>query len=318
MLSNDFDDRQGDKYAIYKAVIFNPVPGPPVGKATRLSFRYHLTGANWLRLQIYSLSKGYHRNLTVVFLEQGRWAEATVDMTQARRPDGSGGPLSEDERIDDIQFYADPTAELLIDDIVLYDAAPSDAAPNDAAPNDAAEGAGIKGARTEEKPFPKQILFTGWFDTGKQGVEWPGDFEIVPHEKPRTWKAARAVALPDSKSRWIRVDLRGPRPLAAQTRLHFHYLVRGTKEIGIELGLGGVDRRAITKLANAKDGAWAEADLSLTKAAGQLQATAKAAKGGPAATEIIFRVPADAGLLVDDVLLYEPRDKKKNSKPPKE
>ena len=94
-------------------------------------------------------------------------------MTQMRRPDGTGGPLAEDERIDDIQFYVDPRAELLIDDIVLYDAA--------------ADG--------EKRPFPKRILFTGWFDTGKQGKEWPGDFEIVNHEKPRTWKCARAVGL---------------------------------------------------------------------------------------------------------------------------
>jgi len=29
----------GDPDAMYKAVIFNPVPGPPMGKNTRLTFR---------------------------------------------------------------------------------------------------------------------------------------------------------------------------------------------------------------------------------------------------------------------------------------
>ena len=53
-----------------------------------------------------------------------------------RRPDGSGGPLAEDERIDDIQFYIDPRAELLIDDIVLYEAAPDG----------------------EKRPFPARVL----------------------------------------------------------------------------------------------------------------------------------------------------------------
>src|SRR5205809_7689870 len=33
--SKDFDDKQGDASAKYSAVIFNPVPGPPMGKNTR-------------------------------------------------------------------------------------------------------------------------------------------------------------------------------------------------------------------------------------------------------------------------------------------
>src|SRR5262249_33525563 len=187
--------------AMYTAVIFNPVPGPPMGKNTRLSFRYWLKGTSELRVQIYSLSNGYHRCLTLTRLPQGKWQSATVDMTRARRPDGSGGPLSENERIDDIQFYADPAAELIIDDIILYDAA----LPN------------------EKRPFPKRPIFTGWFDTGRQGKEWPGDFEIVAKEKPLTWKAAKSVLNPKTESPWIRVHLRGERPLGDATQLRFRY-----------------------------------------------------------------------------------------------
>ncbi|NIP92380.1 MAG: hypothetical protein GWO24_02435, partial [Akkermansiaceae bacterium] len=101
--------------------------------------------------------------------------QATVDLTEARRPDGSGGPLAADERIDDIQFYIEPSGDLLIDDIVLYEAADDD----------------------EPRPFPARSIFTGWFDTGVQGKEWPGEFEIVPHEKPRGWDAAKSVARDD-------------------------------------------------------------------------------------------------------------------------
>jgi hypothetical protein len=46
-----------------------------------------------------------HRQLTLTGLPQGQWQSATVDMIQARRPDGSGGALSEDERIDDVLLY---------------------------------------------------------------------------------------------------------------------------------------------------------------------------------------------------------------------
>ena len=68
-----------------------------MGKNTRLSFCYRLKRAGILRVQIYSLSKGYHRHLTLTSLPQGKWRQAAVDMTAARRPDGSGGPLSEGE-----------------------------------------------------------------------------------------------------------------------------------------------------------------------------------------------------------------------------
>ena len=133
--TKDFDRKQGDQSKQYKAVIFNPGPGPPMSANTRLTFRYWLKGTDTLRVQIYSLSKNYHRHLLLQNLPQGKWQTATVDMTKARRPDGSGGPLATDERIDDIQFYIDPEADLRIDDIILYDAA----------------------AKDEPRPFPRRI-----------------------------------------------------------------------------------------------------------------------------------------------------------------
>ena len=216
MLTHDFDDLQGNRRAMYRAVIFNPVPGPPMGPRTRLSFRYWLQGTDRLRVQLYSLSNGYHRNLTLTGLEQGKWQDGTVDMTQMRRPDGSGGPLAEDERIDDIQFYADPRAELLIDDIILYDAA--------------AEG--------EERPFPRRVLFTGWFDTGKQGGVWPGEFEIVLHAPPLKWKASRSVTDPAGGPPRLRVGLRGDRRLRlGPTRLTLRYRLTSADRFGVELAL---------------------------------------------------------------------------------
>ncbi|NIP92379.1 MAG: hypothetical protein GWO24_02430, partial [Akkermansiaceae bacterium] len=57
--------KMGDQSREWKAVIFNPVPGPPMGSRTRLSFRYRLQGTTTLRVQIYSLSNNYHRFLTL-------------------------------------------------------------------------------------------------------------------------------------------------------------------------------------------------------------------------------------------------------------
>src|ERR1700684_2619411 len=131
--------------------------------------------------------------------------EGNVNMQDARKPDGTGGPLSENERIDDIQFYADPRAEMLIDDIVLYDAA-------------------VEG---EKRPFPKRILFTAGFDSGKQGKEWPGSFEIA-QEEGYFKHAAKSVPQPeDKKSAWINVGLRGDRPIHDEAHLFFRYKLKG-------------------------------------------------------------------------------------------
>ncbi len=275
VLTQDFDNLQGDMRTMYTAVIFNPVPGPPMGKNPRVAFRYKLQGTDTLRVQIYSLTKGYHRYLSLTGLPQGKWQSATVDMTQARRPDGSGGPLSEDERIDDVQFYADPRAELLIDDLVLYDAAAPD----------------------EKRPLPKSIQYTGWFDTGKQGQEWPGNFEIV--DKPGTfWRAAKSVVNPDSGAPWIRLQFHGERPLGEATELFFRYRLTGADAIQVRLvnrTQKGVHTVEVKPL---KTGEWAGGIVIF-------KADPKPRKGDRV-DEIQFLLPKGAEMLVDDVLLYEP------------
>ncbi len=276
VITKDFDAKMGDLKTRYTAVVFNPVPGPPMGKNPRLAFRYKLKGTDTLRVQLFSLSRGYHRYLALRGLVQDRWAEATLDMTRMRRPDGSGGPLSEDERIDDIQFYADPRAELWIDRMILYDAAPAQ----------------------EKRAFPSRILFTGWFDTGKRGNEWPGEFEIVRHEPPRTWKAAKSV--PDEKTGrpWIRVGLRGDRRLAARTRLRFDYRLRGADAVTLELRHTRTDLRLSRELKDLETSRWAEASVDFV--------LETPASEDVFADEIRFLLPPGGELLIDNLLLYEP------------
>ena len=273
--TKDFDDKMGDPQQNFKAVIFNPVPGPPMGANTRLSFRYWLNGTDTLRVQIYSLSKGYHRFLTLTNLPQRSWQSSAVDMTQARRPDGSGGPLAEDERIDDIQFYIAPEAELVIDDIVLYEAA----------------------AAGETQPFPKRFLFTGWFDTGRQGSgnEWPGDFEIVKHDPPLAWKAAKSVVNSKTGQPWIRVHLRGARPLSKVNRLRFRYQMTGGNNLSAVLANGKTGQAWSASVKDLKSGAWAETTMEFM-----------VPSQGASADELLFLAPKSASLLVDDLLLFEP------------
>ncbi len=273
--SKDFDDKMGNATAQYRAVVFNPVPGPPMGPRTRLSFRYWLKGTSTLRVQIYSLTRNYHRRLTLENLPQLRWQEATVDMTQARRPDGSGGPLSEDERIDDIQFYISPEAELMIDDIVLYEAA----------------------AENETGPFPRHMGFTGWFDTGQQGAEWPGHFDIVLHEKPRTWDAAQSVAHPKDGLPWIRLNLRGERALAADNELFFRYHLAADARLTVHLVNSKTGREHGVRIANTAVGAWDDVTIPYPVPRGLLP---------DRVDEIHLRLDRKGKLLIDDLLLYEP------------
>jgi inosine-uridine nucleoside N-ribohydrolase len=273
VLTTDFDGYLGNKQTMYTAVIFNPVPGPPMGENTRLGFRYWLKGSDTLRVQLFSLTNGYHRSLALTGLPQGQWQSATVDLTRSRKADGGGGPLSADERIDDIQFYTDPAAEMLIDDILLYEAAPPG----------------------EKSPFPQRVLFTGWFDTGGR-AEWPGNFEIVKHEKPRKWKAAKSVYNAEQGTPWIRLYLRGERTLGERTELRFLYRLSGADSLRVALVNRKAKTRRTLELKGLAKEEWNEATLDFTKQT----------RVGERVDEIQFLLPRRAELLLDDLLLYEP------------
>ncbi len=275
VITQDFDDLMGQTKTVYTGVVFNPVPGPPMGPRTRLAFRYWVKGTDRLRVQLYSLSNGYHRYLSLKNVPQAEWQTATVDMTEMRRPDGSGGPLAENERIDDIQFYVDPRAELVIDDIVLYEAA--------------AEG--------ETRSFPRSILYTGVFDTGKQGQEWPGDFDIVPHALPARWKFAQSVKHPSEARPWLRLHLRGLRKVPASTSVAFRYRLTGAKSFDVALVNSQTKQRVAVSVATTNNGEWSTLSVDF---ADKLKSTPLST-----ADELQFLLPSGV-LQLDDVLLYEP------------
>jgi len=207
-----------------------------------------------------------------------------VDMTAARRPDGSGGPLSENERIDDIQFYADPAAELLIDDIVLYDAS-------------------VPG---EPRPFPRHAIFTGWFDTGRQGREWPGAFQIVDKATLSSAKAAESVPNPELGKPWIRLQLRGERPLGETTHLTFRYRLSGVDSLQVHLVNRTIKEPHFLDLKQLKKDEWAEATVDCTTAARRSDGGNARPRLGDRVDEIWFLLPEGGRLLLEDLLLYEP------------
>jgi len=163
----------------------------------------------------------------------------------------------------------------VIDDIVLYD----DSLPG------------------ETLPFPRRILFTGWFDTGRQGQghEWPGHFEIARHEPPLTWKAAKSVNDPRTGNPWLRIHLRGLRPIPDTTHLSFRYRYAGDKDIRATLADTKGDKRLDRDFSPPAEGMWSHTTLTFDP------------KGSPSqADEIRFHLAPGATLFVDDVLLFEP------------
>ena len=144
----------------------------------------------------------------------------------------------------------------------------------------------------ETRPFPKRVLFTGLFDSGKQGKEWPGTFEIAQKEG-YFWHAAKSVTDPDSK-KLARIDigLRGERPCDIATRLFFRYKLEGTGQLLV--GFSSKSKTTVLqKYVGLERGKWRELDTVVTVEGESL--------GG-----VHFVVPAEATLWIDDLLLYEP------------
>jgi len=102
-------------------------PPKPVGEMTKLSFRYHLTGTSAMTVQIFDVTDMDNRQIRLSDLPQGIWQTATLNFTRdARRNDGSDTPFAAGHVVDDIFFFVSPDGDqdvdLLIDEVVLYDA----------------------------------------------------------------------------------------------------------------------------------------------------------------------------------------------------
>lgn len=102
-------------------------PPRPVGERTKLRFRSHLSGARDMTVQIFDATDQDNRHLKMNGLPQGKWTTHYVDFTtDAKRNDGGATPFAAGHLMDDLFFFIEPEGtaepELLIDEVVLYDA----------------------------------------------------------------------------------------------------------------------------------------------------------------------------------------------------
>jgi hypothetical protein len=101
-------------------------PPKPVGERTKLRFRYHLTGTSSMTVQVFDCADQDNRHIRLTDLKQGEWTFIHLDFARdGRRNDGRQTPFAAGHKVDDLFFFIDPAADLLIDEVVLYDAARS-------------------------------------------------------------------------------------------------------------------------------------------------------------------------------------------------
>jgi hypothetical protein len=152
----------------------------------------------------------------------------------------------------------------------------------------------------EKRPFPKRVLFTAWFDSGRQGKEWPGDFDIVPN-KGYFWHAARSVLNRERGVPWVRLHLRGERVLGDVTHLSFRYHLTGPDGMRVQLVHREGNRKYAVDLEKLAQERWAQATVDFSA-----EGKGGRPKKGERIDEVHFVLPKGATLLLDDVLLYEP------------
>jgi hypothetical protein len=102
-------------------------PPRPVGDHTKLRLRYWQRGARGMTAQIFDATDQDNRHVNVKLLQES-WNFLYVDFTRnSQRNDGSDTFFAAGHLVDDLFFFVEPEGdeevELLIDEVVLYDAA---------------------------------------------------------------------------------------------------------------------------------------------------------------------------------------------------
>ena len=103
-------------------------PPRPVGSRTKLRFRYHISGATEMVVQIFDATVQDNRHVVLRDLPQEKWVTQYVDFTQdGKRNDGTANStFSPGNLVDDIFFFVsakgDKPITLYVDEVVLFDA----------------------------------------------------------------------------------------------------------------------------------------------------------------------------------------------------
>ena len=98
-----------------------------VGAHTKLRFRYFLTGASAMTVQIFDATDQDNRHIHLKNLKPDRWQWAILDFTKdAKRNDGNDTPFATGHKVDDLFFFVKPAGDkevnLFVDEVTIFDA----------------------------------------------------------------------------------------------------------------------------------------------------------------------------------------------------
>jgi hypothetical protein len=308
-------------YGTFSALMtgINPVPGPMMGKANKMYCRYFLKGGTEATFQHFSLTVEDNNHIRVSGLTEGKWSEVTLDFTRdAARNDGSATAFQKGERMDDLKVFVGKPKdgknyELYLDDVIFFD---DDPEMLKGEPIPSLRGIG-RATKTEKEPFPNRVIFLAAFDTGTDAKSkpkyWPGDLEIVTKSKGAPedsyWGVARAVPHQETKGKWIRLEIKPPRPVGEHTKLRFRYHLTGADAMTVQVfdATDGDNRHINMK--GLKEGAWQWAILDFTKDAKRNDGKETPFAAGHTVDDLFFLVTPAAGkevqLHVDEVTLFD-------------
>ncbi len=102
-------------------------PHRAVGAHTKLRFRYFLTGASAMTVQIFDVDVQDNRHIHMKGLKEGIWLWTILDFTKdAKRNDGTETPFTAGHKVDDLFFLVKPQGDkevhLYVDEVTLFDA----------------------------------------------------------------------------------------------------------------------------------------------------------------------------------------------------
>jgi len=275
----------------------NPVPGPRMGEINKVYFRYYLEGTTDAQVQHFNLSENDNHHIRVSGLTEGKWSQVTLNFTaHSKRNDGSPGAMKKGDRMDDLKVFLGRFGdgrqyEMVLDDVIFF-------AEDPAVPPD-------------PEPFPNRVIYLAAFDTGEKDKYWPGSFEIVDRRLPADsyWRVARAVPHKNPPNKWIRLQIKPPKPVGEVTKLRFRYHLTGTSRMTVQIfDLTDMDNRHI-RLGELTQGAWRTASLNFTRDAKRNDGTDTPFATGHVVDDIFFFVnpdgEQDVELLIDEVVLYD-------------
>ncbi len=266
---------------------------PRAESASKVYFRYYLSGDSPLEVRLFNQSRQAWHRLSVSGLERGRWAEATVDFS-AVGDDSGGGPITSGERVSEAMLVLHGPGFFIVDDIICF----------------AGEEEPGQGARQK---FPRRVIAIWGFDPVEYYHPWTHTDYRVNHKHaslPCNWGVAEGLDTKGKGVKRIRLIIDPPQQVGENTRVRYNYLLDNVRRLQpMIFDLTDRDNRHVG-LEDGPQGQWLTGTIDFTVDGIKNDGDQTEFEAGSLVDDLFYLVwPQDEGreftLLVDDVVLFD-------------